>query len=100
VSGRLTDFIARPVRQSVLLTPPASIQFLVVVQAGLYRQRRDVIRIDMGLTSQTVVFAFLVCRRRGDFCRSFSIFQRTRSESLQQRREKMPRSATAERGKS
>jgi hypothetical protein len=44
VSGRLTDFIARSVRQSVLLTPPASIHFLVVVQAGLYRQRRDVIR--------------------------------------------------------
>ena len=44
VSGMLTDFIARPVRQSVLLTPPASIHFLVIVQAGLYRQRRDVIR--------------------------------------------------------
>jgi hypothetical protein len=44
VSGRLTDFIARSVRQFALLTPPASIQFLVVVQSGLYRQGRDVIR--------------------------------------------------------
>jgi hypothetical protein len=44
VSGKLTDFIARPVRQSVLFTPPASVHFLVVVQADLYSQRRDVIR--------------------------------------------------------
>jgi len=30
--------------------------------------------IDMELTSQTVVFAFFVCQKRGDYCRSFSIF--------------------------
>jgi hypothetical protein len=30
--------------------------------------------IDMELTSQTVVFAFFVCQKRGGYCRSFSIF--------------------------
>lgn len=60
VSGRLTDFIARPVRQSVLFTPPGSIHFLVVVQAGLCSQRVMLSEIGMELTSQTVVFAFFV----------------------------------------
>jgi hypothetical protein len=44
--------------------------------------------IDMELTSQTVVFAFFVCQKRGGYCRSFSIFQQARSERPQQRREK------------
>jgi hypothetical protein len=31
--------------------------------------------VELELTSQTVVFAFFVCRKRGDYCRNFSIFQ-------------------------
>ena len=97
VSGRLTDFIARSVRQSVLLTPPASIQFLVVCRRAFIANGVTLSEIDMELTSQKVVFAFFFVESGATIGRSFSIFQ---TNSLQQRREKMPRPATAERGKS
>jgi len=69
-----------------LRTPPASIQFLVVVQADLHREGAILSEIDVELTSQTVVFACFFCR--GAASRSSSIFHRTRPESLRQRREK------------
>ena len=63
MSGRLTDFIARPVRQSVLLTPPASIHFFwLLCRRAFIANGVMLSEIDMELTSQTVVFAFFVCQ--------------------------------------
>jgi hypothetical protein len=63
--GSPKDLICTTNFGSLLLrTPPASIQFLIVVQADLRREGCDVIRIDVQLTSRTVVLAFFVCRSR------------------------------------
>ena len=53
--------------------------------------------IGMERTSQTVVFVFFVCRKRGGYCRSFS-FSDKQGPRVCSGAEKMPRSA--ERGKS
>jgi hypothetical protein len=98
VSGRLTDFIARSVRQFALLTPPASIQFLVVCRRAFIANGVTLSEIGMELTSQKVVFAFFFVESWATIGRSFSIFQQTVCSSDE--RKKMPRPATAERGKS
>lgn len=60
-SGRLTDFIERPVRQSVFAHASCFNSVLGCCAGGLSREGRDVIR---KLTSQTVVSAVFVCRKR------------------------------------
>src|SRR5216684_753789 len=78
-----------------LRTPPALFSSWLLCRRTFIAKAAILSEIDVELTSQTVVFACFFCR--GAASRSSSIFHRTRPESLRQRREKMLRSATAER---
>ena len=84
VSGSLTDLIAYLFGNLSQRTPPASVQFFVVVQADFIAKGVMLSEIDAEMSSQTVVFAFSFLES-GATIRSPSIFQQTRSESLRQR---------------
>jgi hypothetical protein len=72
---------------SVLLTPPASIDFFwLLCRRAFIANAVMLSEIDMELTSQTVVLAFFVCQKRGANCRSFSIFQGLRDRSSDEKK--------------
>jgi hypothetical protein len=71
VSGRLTDFICTTCSTVCFAHASCFYSFfwLLCRRASIANGVR-LSEIDMELTSQTVVFAFFVCQKRGGYCSS------------------------------